>query len=85
MRDGRYRIGDEVVLVGDSNAAMWSRAFQQVAEQRRWRLETLAKAACPLLNLRIVNPHLRASTPSASSGALRSSTGYGTSTRGWSC
>ena len=48
-----------VVLVGDSNAAMWSRAFEQVAEQRRWRLETLAKAACPLLNLRIVNPRLQ--------------------------
>ena len=48
-----------VALVGDSNAAMWSRAFQQVAEQRHWRLETLAKEGCPVLNLPITNPHLR--------------------------
>ena len=45
-----------VALVGDSNAAMWSPAFQQVAAQRHWRLETLAKAACPLMDLPITNP-----------------------------
>ncbi|WP_083679320.1 acyltransferase family protein [Mycobacterium sp. IS-1264] len=46
-----------VALVGDSYAAMWSPAFQQVATQRHWRLETLAKAACPLMELPIINPH----------------------------
>ena len=40
-----------VALVGDSNAAMWNPAFQQIATQRHWRLETLAKAGCPLLDL----------------------------------
>ena len=45
-----------VALVGDSHAAMWSPAFQQIAEQRRWRLETLTKAGCPLLDLPIINP-----------------------------
>jgi peptidoglycan/LPS O-acetylase OafA/YrhL len=40
-----------VALVGDSHAAMWAPAFQQVATQRRWRLETLGKAACPPMNL----------------------------------
>ena len=45
-----------VALVGDSHAAMWNPAFQQVAEQRRWRLETMAKAACPLMDLPITNP-----------------------------
>jgi len=40
-----------VALVGDSHAAMWSPAFQRVAEQRRWRLETLTKTACPVLDL----------------------------------
>ena len=45
-----------VALVGDSTAAMWNPAFQQVAEQRHWRLETLAKAACPLMNLPSANP-----------------------------
>ena len=44
-----------VVLVGDSHAAMWSPAFQQVATQRHWRLETLARAGCPLMELPITS------------------------------
>jgi len=40
-----------VALVGDSHAAMWNPAFQQIAAQRRWRLEMLSKAACPLMDL----------------------------------
>jgi peptidoglycan/LPS O-acetylase OafA/YrhL len=47
-----------VALVGDSHAAMWNPAFQQVAEQRHWRLETLAKVTCPLQELHIVSPYL---------------------------
>jgi hypothetical protein len=47
-----------VALIGDSNAAMWNPAFQQIATQRRWRLETLAKGACPLLDLPTINPAL---------------------------
>ena len=45
-----------VALVGDSHAAMWSPAFQIVAEQQHWRLETLAKANCPPMNVPITNP-----------------------------
>ena len=48
-----------VALVGDSHAGMWSPAFQAVAAQRHWRLETLAKAGCPLLELPIFSPLLR--------------------------
>jgi peptidoglycan/LPS O-acetylase OafA/YrhL len=44
-----------VALVGDSHAAMWAPALEQVAVQRHWRLETLAKAGCPLMNLPITN------------------------------
>jgi peptidoglycan/LPS O-acetylase OafA/YrhL len=47
-----------VALVGDSHAAMWDPAFQQVAEQRHWRLETLAKVTCPLQELHIDSPYL---------------------------
>ena len=47
-----------VALIGDSHAAMWDPAFQQVAEQRHWRLETLAKVTCPLQELHIVSPYL---------------------------
>ena len=75
-----------VALVGDSHAAMWSPAFQQVAAQRHWRLETLTKAGCPLTGPAHHQPHPSpVNTPSASSGAVRSPPGYKPSTRGWSC
>jgi hypothetical protein len=47
-----------VALVGDSHAAMWNPAFEQVAAQRHWRLETLAKVTCPLMDLPITSPYL---------------------------
>ena len=47
-----------VALIGDSHAAMWYPAFQQVADQRHWRLETLAKVTCPVQELRITSPYL---------------------------
>ncbi|MDD4866679.1 MAG: SGNH hydrolase domain-containing protein, partial [Mycobacterium sp.] len=47
-----------VALVGDSHAAMWNPAFQRVAEQRHWRLETLAKVTCPLQDLASDSPYL---------------------------
>jgi peptidoglycan/LPS O-acetylase OafA/YrhL len=47
-----------VALVGDSHAAMWNPAFQRLAEERHWRLETLAKVTCPLQELHIVSPYL---------------------------
>ncbi|PRC42757.1 hypothetical protein C6A85_000000108840 [Mycobacterium sp. ITM-2017-0098] len=40
-----------VALLGDSNAAMWSPVFEQIAEQRHWRLETLTRGLCPFLDL----------------------------------
>ncbi|WP_445166406.1 acyltransferase family protein [Mycolicibacterium sp. Dal123E01] len=40
-----------VALVGDSHASMWTPAFQQLATQRHWRLELMAKAGCPLLDV----------------------------------
>ncbi|GAB4715774.1 hypothetical protein MOKP125_04320 [Mycobacterium avium subsp. hominissuis] len=47
-----------VALIGDSHAAMWNPAFEQLAGQRHWRLETLAKVTCPLAELHIVSPYL---------------------------
>jgi peptidoglycan/LPS O-acetylase OafA/YrhL len=47
-----------VALVGDSHAAMWNPGLEQVAEQRHWRLETLAKVTCPLQDLPITSPFL---------------------------
>ena len=72
-----------VALVGDSHAAMWNPAFQQVAAQRHWRLEMLAKAACPLLDLPITNPFSRlASTPKCEQWRGQIMPGYAPSTRG---
>ncbi|MEU4343922.1 acyltransferase family protein [Nocardia sp. NPDC023852] len=47
-----------VALVGDSHAAMWTPAFEQIAVPRHWRLETMAKVTCPLLDLPITSPYL---------------------------
>ena len=48
-----------VALIGDSQAAMWFPAFREAAEQRHWRLETLSKGACPVLDLQGANPFRR--------------------------
>ena len=48
-----------IALVGDSHAQMWIPAFRDIATQRGWRLETLAKGACPMLNLPMFEPTLR--------------------------
>ncbi|MCV7303149.1 acyltransferase family protein [Mycobacterium barrassiae] len=48
-----------VALVGDSNAGMWTPPLREVAEQRKWRLELLAKAGCPMLDMTIFNGTLR--------------------------
>ena len=44
-----------VALVGDSHAAMWNPAFQQIAQQRPWRLEMMAKMGCPLIDVPLTN------------------------------
>jgi len=38
-----------VALIGDSTSAMMIPAFQQVAEQRHWRLEPMGKGACSVI------------------------------------
>ncbi|OBI82198.1 acyltransferase [Mycobacterium sp. 1245805.9] len=45
-----------VAMVGDSHSSMWIPAFQQIGAQRPWRLEAMAKAACPMMDLPIANP-----------------------------
>ncbi|WP_059021966.1 acyltransferase family protein [Mycobacterium sp. M26] len=50
--------GSTVALVGDSNAAMWDSAFQDLAGRRKWRLETMTKVSCPMLDLPTLNPVL---------------------------
>ncbi len=47
-----------VALVGDSHAAMWQPAFEPIARERHWRLETMSKVLCPLMDLPINSPYL---------------------------
>ena len=47
-----------VALVGDSHAAMWQPGMELVAQQRNWRLVTIAKVTCPLQKLPIISPYL---------------------------
>ena len=44
-----------VALIGDSEATMWRSAFEQVAEQRHWRLETMGRGGCTPLDLHITD------------------------------
>jgi peptidoglycan/LPS O-acetylase OafA/YrhL len=48
-----------IALVGDSHATTWSPAFREEAERRHWKLETLGKEACPLIDLPLSYPRLR--------------------------
>ncbi|WP_329048324.1 acyltransferase [Amycolatopsis sp. NBC_01488] len=57
-RSGDPRSATTVALVGDSHAAMWSPALETLAGQRHWRLETLSKVTCPLLDLPLTSPYL---------------------------
>ncbi|OBA97313.1 acyltransferase, partial [Mycobacteriaceae bacterium 1482268.1] len=47
-----------VALVGDSHAAMWQPALEPAAQERHWRLQTMSKVLCPLMDLPINSPYL---------------------------
>ncbi|MGZ6777457.1 MAG: acyltransferase family protein, partial [Mycobacterium sp.] len=47
-----------VALVGDSHAAMWHPALEPAAQQSHWRLETMSKVLCPVMDLPINSPYL---------------------------
>ncbi|MGY4711340.1 acyltransferase family protein [Mycolicibacterium sp. CBM1] len=42
-----------VALIGDSHVAMWTPAFQELAAQRHWRLQLMAKEACPIMDVAV--------------------------------
>ena len=48
-----------VALVGDSHAAQWFPALEQVAKTRGWRILTFVKVACPLVDMRVRNISLK--------------------------
>jgi peptidoglycan/LPS O-acetylase OafA/YrhL len=48
-----------VVLMGDSHAATWFPAVEQLASQRGWRLVNLTKHACPVASARVWSEQLR--------------------------
>jgi len=48
-----------VALVGDSHAAQWFPALNQIAKQRGWRLVTFTKVACRFVDMRIYSRTLK--------------------------
>ncbi|MFD2090762.1 acyltransferase family protein [Blastococcus deserti] len=55
---GDLAAGRTMALVGDSHAAMWQPGLETVAAQQGWRLETMAKVLCPMLDLPTQSPYL---------------------------
>jgi peptidoglycan/LPS O-acetylase OafA/YrhL len=47
-----------VVLFGDSHAAQWFPAFNDIAKSRGWRLVSMTKSACPSIDVTIWNGQL---------------------------
>jgi peptidoglycan/LPS O-acetylase OafA/YrhL len=47
-----------VVLFGDSHAAMWFPAVDELANARHWRLVVWTKATCPPVDITMVSPDL---------------------------
>ncbi|PJE05589.1 MAG: acyltransferase [Mycobacterium sp.] len=44
-----------VAVIGDSHSSMWIPALREIGKQRPWRIEAMAKAACPMMDLPIAN------------------------------
>ncbi|MEV3903582.1 acyltransferase family protein [Mycobacterium sp. NPDC050551] len=47
-----------VALIGDSHAAMWHPGVEDIAREKHWRLSTMSKVTCPLMELPISSPYL---------------------------
>lgn len=48
----------KVILIGDSHAAQWFPALQEISERKKWKLISLTKSACPVVDLEIFNDAL---------------------------
>jgi peptidoglycan/LPS O-acetylase OafA/YrhL len=47
-----------VVLFGDSHAAHWFPPIEEIAQQKRWKLVTFLKFACPAADVPVFNPRM---------------------------
>ncbi|MGA9800570.1 MAG: acyltransferase family protein [Terriglobales bacterium] len=47
-----------VALFGDSHAAHWFPPIQKIAQEKKWKLVTFLKFACPTADVAVYNPHL---------------------------
>ena len=45
-----------IVLFGDSHAAQWFPALDQIATQRHWRLVVMTKKGCPTASISVFSP-----------------------------
>jgi hypothetical protein len=56
---GVERSPTRVVLFGDSHAAQWFPAVEQIAHERQWELHVLVKTSCPVPDVAVYMPSLR--------------------------
>ena len=56
---GDDRAGRTIVLLGDSHAAQWQPALENLAESRGWRLVSLTKSSCPAVDAPLYSTFLR--------------------------
>jgi peptidoglycan/LPS O-acetylase OafA/YrhL len=45
-----------IVLFGDSHAAQWFPALEQIANERHWRLISMVRASCPVATVPVYDP-----------------------------
>jgi peptidoglycan/LPS O-acetylase OafA/YrhL len=55
---GDRNAGTTVMLFGDSHAAHWLPALEQIAYERKWKLVTVLKASCPTADVPVYNPRI---------------------------
>jgi len=55
---GDHNAATTVTLFGDSHAAHWLPALEQIAYERKWKLVTVLKASCPTADVPVYNPRI---------------------------
>jgi hypothetical protein len=55
---GKASAAFTLVLIGDSHAAQWYPALNEIASTRQWRLVSLTKSSCPVVDVQTFSDHL---------------------------
>jgi peptidoglycan/LPS O-acetylase OafA/YrhL len=55
---GELNANTTVILFGDSHAAHWLPPLEEIAHERKWKLVTILKSACPTADVQVYNPRI---------------------------